>query len=133
MIFLNCTSLIILIIFEIALTSFAVIKLNRSIEKVEAINKKLSFAANSTLVICNKVKEYVFKVNKFVSIITSKKIQRIHTVIKYALNIAEIVILIRTMDFSKGIKSLNYKNIKKLLLANVSKKLIFRIMNFICS
>ena len=128
MIILNCASLIILIIFEIVLTCFVVVKLEQSRLKVEAINEKLSCVASSTLVICTKVKEYVLKVNKFVSIITSKKIQRIHTVLKYALNIAEIAILIRTMDFSKGI---NYKNIKKLLYTEVSKKLIFKILKYI--
>ena len=128
MIILNCASLIILIIFEIVLTCFVVIKLEQSRLKVETINEKLSCVAASTLVICTKVKEYVLKVNKFVSIITSKKIQRIHTILKYTLNIAEIVILIKTMDFSKGI---NYKNIKKLLYTEVSKKLIFKILKFI--
>ena len=132
MIILNCVSLIILIIFEIVLTAFCVKKLINADTNVQKLSQNLSVAGSTILAIFYKTKDIVFKTNKFVSILTSKKLLRIHSILKYTLNIAEIYFLIRTLDFSKGSKKLTFKNIKKLLFTEAAKKLIFKAINFVC-
>ncbi len=119
---------ILLIILEVILSTIIVLKIIALEKYILLLNKKLTCASKMIFIVNNKIKKTIISLNKFVSIVTNKKFIQISRIIRITLNVIEIVILLRSLDLSKGIKSINYKNIKKLLLAQVIRKIIRKII-----
>lgn len=119
---------ILLIILEVILSTIIVLKIIAFEKYIVLLNKKLTCASKMIFIVNNKIKKTIISLNKFVSIVTNKKFIQISRIIRITLNVIEIVILLRSLDLSKGLKSINYKNIKKLLLAQVIRKIIRKII-----
>lgn len=124
---------ILLIILEVILSTIIVNKLIVFEKQVVALNNKLIASSKMILIINNKIKKTITTLNKFVSVITNKKFIQIQKIIRITINIIEIVVLLRSLNLSKGIKSINYKNIKKLLLAQVIRKMIRKSINYLAN
>ncbi len=124
---------ILLIILEVILSTIIVNKLIVLEKQVVALNNKLIASSKMILIINNKIKKTITTLNKFVSVITNKKFIQVQKIIRITINIIEIVVLLRSLNLSKGIKSINYKNIKKLLLAQVIRKMIRKSINYLAN
>lgn len=124
---------ILLIILEVILSTIIVNKLIVFEKQVVALNNKLIASSKIILIINNKIKKTITTLNKFVSVITNKKFIQVQKIIRITINIIEIVVLLRSLNLSKGIKSINYKNIKKLLLAQVIRKMIRKSINYLAN
>ncbi len=132
MVILNCLSLIIVIFVEIVLTVFAVLKLEKARKTIKNLNEQLKIFAQTVLVSFVKVKNIMTKTNKLVAFVTNKKLVRIHSVLKILATFLQILIFIKTLDFSKGMKNLNFKNLKKIFLSELAKNLTFKAINYFC-
>ncbi len=132
MVILNCLSLIILIIVEVVLTIFVVLKLEKARNSIKKLNEQLNIFKETVLISFAKVKNIVTKTNKVVAFVTNEKIIKIHSVLKFLATALQIFIFVKTFDFSKGMKNLNFKNIKKILFSELAKKFAFKVINYFC-
>ncbi len=117
-----------LIFFEIILTTLCVIKIINIEKKVKILHEKLILTFNMILAINKQIKTTITKINKVVSFITNKKLIKISQIIRTTIDIIQIILLVRTLNLSKGFKSINYKNIKKLLLIETSRRILRKIL-----
>lgn len=115
---------IFLIILEICATIFAVYKLTALEAKIDEFHEQFLILAKEVLVINEKVQETIKKINKVLKFITNKKLFKIITVLKTIFNIIQLILFIRSFDFSKNKKILNYKNIKKLFLTEFVRRIV---------
>lgn len=122
---------ILLIILEVILSTIIVLKLIELEKRVVLINEKLTASSKIIFVVNDKIKKTITTINKFVSIVTNKKFIQISKIIRITLNIIEIIILLRSLDLSKGLKSINYKNIKKLVFAQIVRKMLRKAFNYL--
>ena len=99
-----------LIFFEIILTTLCIIKIINIEKKVKILHEKLILTFNMILAINKQIKTTITKINKVVSFITNKKLIKISQIIKITVDIVQIIILVRSLNLSKGLKSINYKN-----------------------
>ncbi len=116
------------IFLEVILTTVIINRVIKLEKKVEEINKKLIEAGNVIVIAVKKVTNIVSKINKIASFVTNKKIWQIKRFIILTIDIVQFIVLIRSLDFSKGLKSINYKNLKKLLFAQALRGLIRNIL-----
>ena len=117
-----------LIFFEIILTTLCVIKIINTEKKVKILHEKLILTFNMILAINKQIKTTITKINKVVSFITNKKLIKISQIIRTTIDIIQIILLVRSLNLSKGFKSINYKNIKKLLLVETSRRILRKIL-----
>lgn len=116
------------IFLEVILTTVIINRVIKFEKKVEEINKKLIEAGNVIVIAVKKVTNIVSKINKIASFVTNKKIWQIKRFIILTIDIIQFIVLIRSLNFSKGLKSINYKNLKKLLFAQALRGLIRNIL-----
>ena len=116
------------IFLEVILKTVIINRVIKLEKKVEEINKKLIEAGNVIVIAVKKVTNIVSKINKIASFVTNKKIWQIKRFIILTIDIIQFIVLIRSLDFSKGLKSINYKNLKKLLFAQALRGLIRNIL-----
>lgn len=116
------------IFLEVILTTVIINRVIKLEKKVKEINKKLIETGNVIVVAVKKVTNIVSKINKIASFVTNKKIWQIKRFIILTIDIVQFIVLIRSLDFSKGLKSINYKNLKKLLFAQALRGLIRNIL-----
>ena len=116
------------IFLEVILTTVVINRVIKLEKKVEEINKKLIEAGNVIVIAVKKVTNIVSKINKIASFVTNKKIWQIKRFIILTIDIIQFIVLIRSLNFSKGLKSINYKNLKKLLFAQALRGLIRNIL-----
>lgn len=116
------------IFLEVILTTVIINRVIKLEKKVEEINKNLIETGNVIVIAVKKVTNVVSKINKIASFVTNKKIWQIKRFIILTIDIVQFIVLIRSLDFSKGLKSINYKNLKKLLFAQALRGLIRNIL-----
>ena len=116
------------IFLEVILRTVIINRVIKFEKKVEEINKKLIEAGNVIVIAVKKVTNIVSKINKIASFVTNKKIWQIKRFIILTIDIIQFIVLIRSLNFSKGLKSINYKNLKKLLFAQALRGLIRNIL-----
>jgi len=119
---------IILIFSEIALTYFAIIKILEFEKKITKLNEIVIEKGKLINAIHKQIQQIIKKVNFFVSILTNKRIWQIKKIITTAISIIEIIIVLKSFNMKKGVKS-NLKNIKKLLFTRLSKQIAKKIFN----
>lgn len=123
--------LVLAILVEIILCTLCVIQLINLQKKVLAYNDKLILLNSNILEANNKIKELLKKINKVVSFFDNEKFTVIKKTIRIAVVSIQVMMLLRSLDFSKGWKSVNYKNIKKVLYAEVFKKIFNKTIDFL--
>ena len=119
---------ILLIIFEILFTYICVNKIIELDKKVIELDKKMDEIYKKILEINKTVKDILKKINKVVSIFTNQKFILIRRIIVMTLDVIEIIILIRTLDFSKGKKFFNAKNLRKILFAKITREFLTKLV-----
>ncbi len=115
---------IVTIFLEIILTSLAVLKLLEFEKRVRELNKELFLIKDMILEINTQLKQIIVNINKIVSIFTNKKLVQLSKIIPIIIDSIQIIILIKSLNLSKGLKSLNFETIKKIFMAQITKTMV---------
>ena len=122
---------ILAILLEIILCAICVAQLVKLEKKVVAMNEKLVLTSEIILDVNKQIKQVIQKINKVVAIFRNKKILAIGRILKISIDIIQVAIFIKSLDFSKGVKSINYKNIKRVIYAEIIRRVIVKTADFI--
>jgi len=121
---------ILLIFFEIFFTILCVQKIILCEKKVLELNEKVVLWGKIITEFHHKLNNIITKINKIVSVFTNKKLKQIKKIIQISIDIIQLIILFKSLDFSKGIKkAFNFKNAKKILLAQITRELARKILS----
>ena len=119
---------IILIFLEIAFLYFAIGKILKLNKKINELNKIIIEKGEIIKQMHKKIQKIIKKVNFFVSIVTNKKLWQIKRIISIIISTIEIIIILRSFNYEKGVK-FNLKNLKKLLLTGLGKRVVKNLFN----
>ena len=119
-----------LIFLEIFAVTFCCIKLVEFEKKVYQFNDKLNETGEKIITTCQNIRNTLKKVNKVIKILTNKRLHQIKRIFMMTLDIIQTIILLRSLNLSKGLKSINYRTLKKLFFAQISKEIIRKILTF---
>ena len=121
---------ILTIIFEIILTSIIVSKLTKFEKEVKMLQDEIVLMWSEILEINKKIKDTIHKLNKVVSILTNKKVLTGMRLILIAIDVVQLVSLIRSFRHLKersGFNSLSA--LKNLLFTHFTRNIILK---FLC-
>jgi len=127
---ISTLSIILLIFVEIALTVFCVKKIQAFEEKVNEFHLKMLEKATEILKINDEIRTTLKKINKVVKIITNKKLHQIRRIVMMTIDIIQVIILLKSLNLSKGIKSIDFKVLKKVAYAKVGQQIIKKFLDF---
>lgn len=122
---------ILLIIFEIIFTVYFVKILIQLENKVNIFHAKMLEIATATLQTNDKIKNVLTKFNKIVRIITNKKFHQIKRIVLMTSDIIQTILLIKSLNLSKGLKSINLNLLKKVTFARIGQQIIKKFLNFL--
>ena len=108
--------LILLIILEIFLTIYCVRKLLEYNKKIVVLNNELKLYGDLFLRKLIQFRKSIKKINKVVFFITNEKFLRIKKIVSLVFEAIQIIILIRSFKYKKGLK-FNFENLKKLFFS----------------
>jgi hypothetical protein len=129
--YISIFSILLLIIFEIIFTLFCVKKIIQCEKRVDEIHLKMLEGAKKLLEINDEVRNALKKINKVVKILTNKRLHQVKRIFMMSLDIIQTIILFRSLNLSKGLKSVNFGNLKKLAYARIIQQIIGKIINSI--
>lgn len=118
------------IIFEIALTSFLVVKLIKAQKKVEAINEEVIASGFEIFEKMNETISVVKKINKVVSFLSNKKFATAMAALKIGFIVIQTLIFLRNFKFSNGILE-NVKKMKKLMYIQITKEILKTVCKYL--
>ena len=119
---------IILIFLEIILTYFLIVKI---IELDKKIQKWNAIVVEKGIIITRvhiEIQKLIHKVNTVVRILTSKKLKYIRKTLSITLSIIELIIILKSFKFRKGVK-FNLRNVRKLLFTRISRQILKSMFN----
>lgn len=119
-----------LIICEIIFTVFCVKKFKQAQNFVELNHIKMLECAKNILEFNDQIRKTLKKTNKIIRVLTDKRLHQTRRIIMLTLDIIQLVILIKSLDLSKGLKSINYSNLKKIALTKITQQIIKRFLDF---
>ena len=119
--------LIFLIILEISLTFFCIRKLLEFNKKIIVINNELKLYGDLFLGQLVQFRKSIKKINKVVFFITNEKFLRIKKIVSFVIQAIQIIILIRSFKYQKGLK-FNFDNLKKLFFSQAFKAILDKII-----
>ncbi len=119
--------LILLIILEIFLTIYCVRKLLEYNKKIVVLNNELKLYGDLFLRQLIQFRKSIKKINKVVFFITNEKFLRIKKIVSLVFEAIQIIILIRSFKYKKGLK-FNFENLKKLLFSQAFKTILDKII-----
>lgn len=119
--------LILLIILEIFLTIYCVRKLLEYNKKIVVLNNELELYGDLFLRQLIQFRKSIKKINKVVFFITNEKFLRIKKIVSLVFEAIQIIILIRSFKYKKGLK-FNFENLKKLFFSQAFKAILDKII-----
>ena len=119
--------LILLIILEIFLTIYCVRKLLEYNKKIVVLNNELKLYGDLFLRKLIQFRKSIKKINKVVFFITNEKFLRIKKIVSLVFEAIQIIILICSFKYKKGLK-FNFENLKKLLFSQAFKAILDKII-----
>lgn len=133
---ISTVSIFLLIIFEIIVTIICVKKLCVWVDIVDELHVKMFDGARKLLEINDEIRKTLKKINKVVKILTDKKLHQIKRMVLMTMDIVQIILLLKSLNLQKGVKSLNISLLKNVayarIIQQVLKKILDGILNF-CS
>lgn len=133
---ISTLSIFSLIIIEIIVTIICVKKICASIEYIDCIHVKMLNGATKILEFNDELKKTLKKINKVVRILTNKRLLQAKRMAMMLMDIIQIILLFKSMNLQKGLKSIDVNILKNLAYARIVqqilKKLLDGILNF-CS
>ena len=119
--------LILLTILEIFLTIYCVRKLLEYNKKIVVLNNELKLYGDLLLRQLIQFRKSIKKINKVVFFITNEKFLRIKKIVSLVFEAIQIIILIRSFKYKKGLK-FNFENLKKLFFSQAFKAILDKII-----
>ena len=119
--------LILLTILEIFLTIYCVRKLLEYNKKIVVLNNELKLYGDLFLRQLIQFRKSIKKINKVVFFITNEKFSRIKKIVSLVFEAIQIIILIRSFKYKKGLK-FNFENLKKLFFSQAFKAILDKII-----
>ena len=128
--YISIFSIYMLIIFEIIFTLFCVKKIIQCEKRVDEIHLKMLEGAKKILEVNDEIRATLKKANKVIKILTNKRLHQIKHIFMITLDIIQTIILIRSLNLSKGLKSINYGVLRKLAYAKVLQQALKKALDF---
>ena len=122
---------ILLIFFEIIFTVFCVKKLINYENIVNDWHIKMLETAKKVIEINDEIKSTLSKINRVIKIITNKKFHQTRKFLMLSLDIIQVIMFIKTLNLSKGVKSINFKLLKKLAATKISQEVLRKGLDFL--
>ena len=116
-----------LIVTEIVLTYITVVKLLEIEKKVVVYNEKLVYYGNIITSAHIKITDTIHKINSVVSVFTNKRFIQIKNIISVTIDIIQLVLLVKSLNFSKGV-TYNLRNIKKILFTQITREILKKLI-----
>ena len=120
---------IILIFIEIFLTYYIVGKIVVFEKNVNTLNQKVIDFAPKVEEFHKKIHDSLAKINRVVRILSNKKLIRAKKIIFVTIEIIQIILILKSLDFSRGFR-FNFKNLKKLALSQSVRYTINKLIKF---
>jgi len=114
---------ILIIIFELIITSLIVFALIYLEDKVRTCLETVNIEAKSTLETLQGVNLKLQNFNKNFAMVKKLNLKKTKDIILLTLDIINFILLIRSMDFRRG-KNFSFRNIKKLIPFSFIKKFL---------
>ena len=127
---ISILSIFLLIFVEIFLTVFCVKKISLIQARVEEIHLKMIENATKILEINDEIRKTLKKVNKVIRILMNKKFHQIRKILMMTIDIVQVVLLVKSLNLSKGLKSIDIDLLKKLAYAKVGQQVLRKILDF---
>lgn len=128
--FISTLSIFLLIFVEIALTIFCVKKLQALEIKINELHLKMLEGAKKVLEVNDEVQKIIQKVNKIIKIISNKKLHQVKRLIMMTIDVIQVIMLLKSLNLSKGVKSINFKLLKNVAYARIAQQIIRKFMDF---
>ena len=127
---ISTLSIYLLIFVEIILTIFCVKKILIFEACVDKIHLQMIEKATHILEINEDIKKTLKKINKVIRILTNKKFHQVRKIIMMTIDIIQVIILLKSLKLSKGLKSIDIGVLKKLAYAKIGQQAIKKILDF---
>ena len=96
-------------------------------KKIVVLNNELKLYGDLFLRKLIQFRKSIKKINKVVFFITNEKFLRIKKIVSLVFEAIQIIILIRSFKYKKGLK-FNFENLKKLLFSQAFKAILDKII-----
>lgn len=127
---ISTLSIYLLIFVEIFLTIFCVKKLQNFEAQVDKIHLDMLENAKKILEINDEIRKTLKKINKVMKIITNKRFHQIRRIIMITIDVIQITILIKSLNLSKGLKTIDFKVLKNIAYAKIGQEALKKIFDF---
>lgn len=127
---ISTLSIYLLIFVEIFLTIFCVKKLQNFEAQVDKIHISMLENAKKILEVNDEIRKTLKKINKVMKIITNKRFHQIRRIIMITIDVIQITILIKSLNLSKGLKSIDFKVLKNIAYAKIGQEALKKIFDF---
>ena len=128
--FITTLSIFLLIFVEIILTIFCVKKLQVFEAKVDEIHLKMLESSKKVLEINDEVQQTIKKLNKIIKIISNKRLHQVKRLIMITIDIVQVILLVKSLNLSKGAKTINFKLLKNIAYARVAQQILRKFLDF---
>lgn len=123
-------SICLLIIVEIILTVFCVKKICFLENCVDEIHLKMLEKAKEILELNDEINKILKKINKVIRIISNKKFHQIKRLIMMIIDIIQMIFLLKSLNLSKGLKSVDFKLLRKIAYLKVGQQIFKKVLDF---
>ena len=89
--------------------------------------------AKKILEINDEIQKVVKKINQVIRIITNKRFHQIKKILMISLDIIQVIMLLKSLNLSKGLKSLDINKLKKVIYARITQQALKKGLDFIQS
>lgn len=120
---------IILIFIEIFLTYYIVGKIIVFEKNVNTLNQKVMDFAPKVEEVLKRIHDTLSKINRVIRILNNKKLIQAKKIIFATIEIIQIILILKSLDFSRGFR-FNFKNLKKLVLSQSVRYTINKLIKF---
>ena len=123
-------SIFLLIIFEIIFTIFCVKIIRQCEKRVDEFHLAMLENAKKFLEVNDKIRKVLKKVNKAIKVLSNERLHQIKRIFMMSLDVIQVIILLRSLNLSKGVKSINFGNLKKLAYMRIVQQTLKKTLDF---
>jgi len=129
-VFISTLAIFLLIFCEIFLTIFCIKKLKEIDAKVDQIHIKMLEGAKKAFEINDEIRKTIKKINKIVKLLANERLHQIKRIIMMIVDTIQIIILLRSLDLTKGAKKIDYNMLKKLAFVKIIQQALKKFLDF---
>ncbi|MBQ4646446.1 MAG: hypothetical protein IJB79_03775 [Candidatus Gastranaerophilales bacterium] len=98
--------------------------------KVDQIHIKMLEGAKKAFEINDEIRKTIKKINKIVKLLANERLHQIKRIIMMIVDTIQIIILLRSLDLTKGAKKIDYNMLKKLAFAKIIQQALKKFLDF---